>query len=242
MVLYVITNDGSTAAIVPTDGTTVPIIQNPDNAQNINYQLAQSSSPLIQADEGFALLPGSEYQYGIIATYSIPYKNKITLAQPFVLPVSSATIIVPEGVKVRSDQLKDAGQQTFSDTVYHIFQGENLAASSSLTAVISGNPGDKGIFPLSQRNLLMVGVGSLGLVLVGLGVFLFIRERKLSKQDDLEEEVNSSEEGDALGEDRLGIMDAIIALDDQFKAGGINREAYNQRRDELKERLKKLVD
>jgi hypothetical protein len=33
-------------------------------------------------------------------------------------------------------------------------------------------------------------------------------------------------------------MDAIIALDDQYKAGNLSEEAYQKRREELKARLK----
>jgi hypothetical protein len=36
-------------------------------------------------------------------------------------------------------------------------------------------------------------------------------------------------------------MDAMIALDDQFKAGELPREAYEKRRMELKERLKGVM-
>jgi hypothetical protein len=71
-----------------------------------------------------------------------------------------------------------------------------------------------------------------------LGIFLFLRDRKLRK---LEDEFDADEiegEEDALGDDREKIMDAIIALDDQFKSGGISKEAYEKRRHELKDRLK----
>ncbi|HEX7542449.1 MAG TPA: hypothetical protein VF352_09990 [Anaerolineales bacterium] len=241
MVLYVISNPGGNAVIVPSDGTTVPFIQIPEGAQSLNFQLAQSSSPLMSATNGFALLPGADKQYGIIATFNLPYTNRLVYTQPFILPVSSATIIVPEGVRVSSDQLTDAGTQASTGTTYHLYQGSSLASGSTLTLTISGMPGDKAGFVLDQRTWLMIGVGTLGLLLIGLGIFLFLRDRRLRK---LEEEFDGDdEEGDedALGDDRESIMDAIIALDDQYKAGDISKEAYEKRRDELKERLKNLA-
>jgi uncharacterized membrane protein len=84
-------------------------------------------------------------------------------------------------------------------------------------------------------------VGALGLILIGLGIFLFLRDRKLRK---LEEEFEGDEEigdEDALGDDRESLMDAIIALDDQYKVGDISKETYEKRRDELKDRLKNLA-
>jgi hypothetical protein len=244
MVLYVITNPGSNAITVTSDGTNVPFIQIPTGAQSVNFQLAQTSSPLMSAANGFALLPGANLQYGIIATFNLPYTNKLVYSQPFSLPVSSATIIVPEGVKVSSDQLKDAGTQGATGTTYHLYSGSSLATGSTLTLTISGMPGNPTTtgFVLDQHTWLLIGIGALGVVLIALGVFLFLRDRRLKR---LEEELGEEEEGDgaedALGDDRDGIMDAIITLDDQYKAGEISQEAYDKRRGELKDRLKNLA-
>jgi hypothetical protein len=219
----------------------VPFIQIPEGAASVKYQLTQSSSPLMSATNGFALLPGANLQYGIITTFTLPYTNRLVFTQPFILPVSSATIIVPEGVKVRSDQLTDAGTQASTDITYHLYQAGSLASGSTLTLTISGMPGDKPGFVLDKRTWLMIGVGALGLILIALGIFLFLRDRRLRR---LEEEFEGDDEdgnGDSLGDDRESIMDAIIALDDQYKAGDILKEAYEKRRDELIERIKNLA-
>ncbi len=100
MVLYVISNPGGNAITVTSDGTSVPFIQIPEGAQSAKFPIGQSSSPLLSATNGFALLPGADLQYGIITTFNLPYTNRLVFTQPFSLPVSSATIIVPEGVKV----------------------------------------------------------------------------------------------------------------------------------------------
>jgi hypothetical protein len=243
MALYIISNPGANSVIVTSDGTKIPFIQIPEGAASVKYQLAQSSSPLMMATNGFALLPGSDKQYGIITTFTLPYTNRLVISQPFNLPVSSATIIVPEGVKVRSDQLTDAGTQASTGTTaatYHLYQSSSLATGSTLTLTISGMPGDKGGFVFDQRTWLMVGIAALGLILVALGIFLFLRDRKLRKlEEEFEEEENGGE--DALGNNSDSIMDAIIALDDQYKTGDISKEAYEKRRDELKDRLKNLA-
>jgi hypothetical protein len=246
MALYIISNPGSNSVIVTSDGTTIPFIQIPElaNPDSVKYQLAQSSSPLMMATNGFAFLPGSDKQYGIITTFTVPYTNRLILSQPFSLPVSSATIIVPEGVKVRSDQLTDAGTQASTGTTavtYHLYQSGSLATGSTLSLTISGMPGDKPGFVLDNRTWLMIGIAALGLALIGLGIFLFLRDRRFRK---MEEEFEIEEENgdkDALGTNRESIMDAIIALDDQYKAGDISKEAYENRRDELKRRLKNLA-
>jgi hypothetical protein len=244
MALYVISNSGTNSVIVPSDGTSVPFIQVPESAASVQYQLAQSSSPLLSAANGFALLPGADKQYGIIATFTLSYTNRLVFAQPFSLPVSSATIIVPEGVKIRSNQLTDGGTQASTGTpvtTYHLYQASSLASGSTLTMTISGMPGDKSGFVLDQRTWLMIGIGALGLLLIGLGIFLFLRDRRLRKLEEEFEDADEEGDEDALGDDRESIMDAIIALDDQYKAGDISKEAYEKRRDELKDRLKNLA-
>jgi len=238
MELYVFLNPGENTVIVSTDGTSIPFIQIPEGAEDVSYQLAQGSSSLLNTENGFALLPGADKQYAIITTFNQVYSRRLEFTQSFNLPVSSATVIVPEGVKVRSDQLTDAGSQDSEGATYHLFQGDSLASGSSLSLTISGNPGDAPGFVLNQRSWIMIGVGSLGLVLIVLGIFLFVRDRNLSK---LEEELGEEDTTeDSLGTDRESLMDAIIALDDQFQHGDISEDSYNKRRTELLDRLKTL--
>ena len=171
--------------------------------------------------------------------------TRLVFSQPFSLPVSSATVIVPEGVKVKSDQLTDGGTQASTGTTaatYHLYQSGSLASGSTLTLTISGMPGDKVWFRPRPAHMVMIGVGALGLILIGLGIFLFLRDRKTQKAGrGIRREDEEEGDEDSLGDDRESIMDAIIALDDQYKAGDISKEAYEKRRDELKDRLKNLA-
>jgi len=239
--LYIVINPGPKSVIVPSDGTSIPFIQIPVGASEVQYEVAQGSAPLVNATNGFAMLPGADKQYGIFATFSFPYSNSLKLTQSFSLPVTSETIIVPVGVRVRSSQLKDAGTQAFQGITYQLYQGSSLASGSTLALTISGKPGDSVGFSLSRQTGILIGIGVMGILLIGLGIFLYLRDRARLKQED-DEEISEEIIGtDALGNDRDTIMDAIIALDEQYKAGEISREAYEKRRDELKGRLKELV-
>jgi len=254
-VIYVILNSGQTSIIASSDGTSIPFISIPAGAKNVNYQLDQNSSPLLKATGGFAFLPGPDKQYGIVTSFTLPYSKRLVYVQPFSVPITSATIIVPEGVRVNSDQLKDAKTQVSSGVTYHLYQAASLASGSTLTMTISGMPGDKpgyvlpGGFVLpyiafDQKTWTVLGAAAIGLILIALGVFLFFRDRMLRRLDDEDEDLDEDEtetaETDSLGEDRDNILDAILSLDDEFKAGAISKDAYKERRDELKGRLKKL--
>lgn len=251
--LYVIMNTGQSSIMVASDGSSIPFISLPDGAQNASYQLDQNSSPLLKASGGFAFLPGMDKQYGIIATFTLPYTGHLVYTQPFSLPVSSVTVIVPDGVRVTSSQLTDAGTQTASGTTYHLWQGASLASGSSLSVTIAGMPGDKPglllpgglVVPglvLNAHTWIVIGAAAIGLIMIGLGIFLFFRDRRVRRLEDDEDEneENEQSESDALGDNRDNLLDAILNLDDQYKAGDISKEVYKERRDELKNRLKKL--
>jgi mono/diheme cytochrome c family protein len=231
--IYILSNPGVSTVIIPSDGTSVPFIQLPAEAAGVQYQLANGSEPLLGAEDGFAMPPSSG-QYGIVAMYTLPYGRRLDLQQSFPLPVNSLVLFVPEGMKVRSDQLTDGGVQDFQGQTFTLFQADNLAAGGTLSMTISGKPGTAGGFVLDQRTGMLIGLGALGLLLIVAGVYLYIRDRRLAA----EEEEEDLEEEDALGDDQDAILDAILALDDRFQAGEIAEAAYQARRQELKSRLK----
>ncbi|MFH2103687.1 MAG: c-type cytochrome [Chloroflexota bacterium] len=242
--IYVISNTGPDTVVVETNGDVIPFIVAPEDATLLGYQLASQSAQLNPAENGFALLPGADLQYGIVGIYSMPYERRADLNQSFSLPVRSLALFVPDGVRVRSDQLTASGTETFQTTVFQLFEGGSLAAGESISASLSGKPeGQAGATPATQ-NTLVIGMGALGAVLIGVGIYLFLRDRKQSgkEEDEIEGvEDNLVEVEDALGNDPQELMDAIITLDDQFKAGEITKDAFERRRQELKARLKELL-
>jgi hypothetical protein len=88
-----------------------------------------------------AILPfqPSDKFYSIIAFFNMPYDKSLELTQPLALPVSSALVIVPEGIKVKSDQLTDDGiQQTQQGFNVQMYSGSSLSAGSPLEMTLSG--------------------------------------------------------------------------------------------------------
>jgi hypothetical protein len=84
-----------------------------------------------------------------------------------------------------------------------------------------------------QNKNLLIGVGVLGLALILVGGWMFWRDRNVNEED--EQDV---EDDDELA-DPESLMDAIIALDDLHRAGKLSEEAYQLRRAELKEALRR---
>jgi|WetSurMetagenome_2_1015567.scaffolds.fasta_scaffold36695_2 hypothetical protein len=235
--LYIVNNMGQKSVVVRSDGTSIPFIEIPSGAADVQYEVTQGGAALSTAVNGFALLPGTDKQYGIIAKFSFPYIKSLEVNQPFTLPVSSETIIVPEGVKVTSPQLKDTGLQSFQGINYHLYQGSNLASGSTLTYEISGKPGDVASPSTNNRLIILIVVGAVGILLVGVGLFLILRDRFKRKTNT----VDALDTGGSNKQNQDSILDTIIALDEQYKEGRISRDAYSKRRDELKGLLRELI-
>jgi hypothetical protein len=238
--IFIVSNLGKQAVAVASDGSTIPFIQIPANASGVQYQLSQNSAQLMNATGGFALLPGADKQYGFIATFSMAYTGSLNFKQPFSLPVPSLTVFVPQGMSLRAEQLTSAGTQAVQGQTYMMYQANALASGSSLSLTLSGKPGTSANSTPSQQTIVLIGIGIVGLLLIVVGIYLYLRDRaRLLKAEKVENDEPLEE--DALGEDRDNIMDAMIALDDQYKAGEIPKEAYEKRRLELKERLRGIL-
>lgn len=235
--LYQVVNDSNQTVIFPVEDNAIPFIQVPEGAVDVQFSPGGTTSPFITARDGVGMYPGADLIYEIVAVFTMPYEKRLSLDIPFGLPAAQVDFFVEDGIKVKSKMLDEVGPTAIQEINFVQYEAVDVPAESVISITISGSvstsPGSTPV--LDQR--LIIGIGIAGLLLIAAGVFLFIRERKRSQEED--EFLDDDEEGeDALGDDPEEIMDAIIALDDQYKAGGISKEAYEQRREELKARLK----
>ncbi len=242
--LYIISNNGKKTVVGKDTGGPVVSFTLPKGATNLQFQDSTLGGRYVQTADGFAdtvnVTPG-QGQYQVMFAFDLPYTNKLDLSQPLKMPVDAVVLLMPEsGIKVKGSNVQDSGTQNVQGASYHMYSGGKLAAGSSLTLTLSGRPGS-GASILSNtelRNNLAIGLGALGIVLVVLAIWLYRRQSRSAEED--EEEIEPEDEAEYDTED--GLMDAIIALDDQYKAGELPEEAYAQRRAELKERLRLLSE
>ena len=237
--LFTISNLSDKAYVFSSDGTTLPFMPLPEGAVNVGLELSQDSAPLMPTESGNYAIPPSEKFYSIIAYFNMPYDKSLELSQPLEIPVSSALIIVPEGIKVKADNLTDAGiQQTQQGFNVQIYSSNALSAGTQLDMTLSGNVKATGAGVVSDnRQTLLIGAGAFGLILILAGVWMFLRDRGKVDEEDFEDDEQDEEEFESAEE----VMDAIIALDDLHLAKKIPDEAYQLRREELKEKLKELA-
>jgi hypothetical protein len=240
--LFVFSNSSSSTVIAAEPGQPVTRFAVPAEASNLQFQEGVLGGRYIPTEDGFGdtagIAPGAGV-HQVIFAYELPYKRKLDFSLPVNYPVTSVLLMVPQGMKISGEGLVDGGLQDVQGTSVQMYTTDNLAVGDTLQVTISGRPrtasADSGI---PSQTSLVIGLAGLGILLIGAGIYFFVRDRSKEPEDDEGDEVEAE---DSLT-DAESIMDAIIALDEQHKAGAISDEAYRKRRAELKDRLKNQLE
>jgi len=241
--VYSFHNPSNKTIVIDTNNNTeAPFIKMPEGTSSKGVQPLQDSEKFINTDKGLAI-PPSPNSYSLLAFTTLPKKEKYDIAQPFILPVASYTIFLPEGVTANSSNLADQGAQTIQNFNFQVYTTENIAAGETVKYSVSGQPkvttsNTGATTPATNTSTktnqgILIGGGLLGIALIAAGGWLFWRDRKRGGEEieEEEQEFESSED----------VLDAIVALDDLHRAGKISDEAYQKRRTELKDILKGMM-
>jgi mono/diheme cytochrome c family protein len=239
--LYIISNP-TNKAIVAKDGQALVYFDLPKDATNLQFQDGVLGQRYIQTATGFgdtqAILPGSSQTQELFAFY-IAYPGKADLSLPITMPVSAAVVMLPVGgVNLNSNQLVDSGQQSVQGQNFHIYTTSNIPAKTNLGMTIAGLPSAAATTtgtPSNSTSSILIGGGVFLIAVVAVGAFFYrSRRRRSSILAEYDEPETPEDDVDTL-------IDAIAALDDLHKAGNLPTPAYQQRRAEMKERLKKRM-
>lgn len=246
VIQLVLLSNPSATTVTSEDGGPVVIFELPEGATNLEVQESMQLRLLPAGNLlGIGDVRPAAESYDITFAFLMPYdKKKLDLALPLPLDTSAAIIIAPEdGVKLKGDQLQDGGSRDFQGIPYRTYNSASLAAGDVLQLSLSGTPNiHSGVDASTESNTttnLIIGIGVFGVVLIATGIFILNRNRQ--DEDGFVEDDEYADESGA-SESPEDIMDAIIALDDLYKAGDLPEAAYRSRRAELKERLEELVD
>ncbi|GIV65559.1 MAG: hypothetical protein KatS3mg046_819 [Bellilinea sp.] len=234
--LFLLNNTGSKVISGQAPGQPVIEFELPEGASNLQFQSGAVGGRFVMTEKGFAdtqpIPPGSGSQ--ILFAYDLPLSRRTTVRIPITLPVDAAIVMIPQGsMTLQSSQLQPMGQRQIQGVTLDLYSTTDLQAGSTLEMTLSGRMSSPINLQTGQTGALIAG--ALALVLVaGGGAYWYLRQQK---------SVSPSEEQPPVeGESREALMDAIIALDDLYKAGQLSEESYQQRRSELKDRLRALMD
>jgi mono/diheme cytochrome c family protein len=243
--LYIISNSGDRTVVAAEEGQPVLSYSLPEGATNLQFQDGTLGERYVELPDGFGdmavIRPGAG-QHQVIYSYDLPYKNKLDFVRSVDLPIDAVVILLPEdGIKINSEQLNDMGTRDVQGSTYHMYSSELISAGSELKIDISGRPrtGGAGLALGSSRNLI-IGLFAFGFALIIAGGWLYTRTRN-GRSSQVEQ--NREEEILAGGDDEDVdiLLDAILALDDRYKAGELPEEAYLKRRADLKAQIKEKL-
>jgi len=239
LALYTFRNaSDSTVSVAMGSQEEIPFLKFPTGTQGLGYEAVQDSARFISTNDGFAMAP-NELPYGILAYSSLAQAKEISISQPFILPAAIVRIFVPEGMKAESDQITDDGLQDVQGLKYQAYSTNDLKAGDVLTFTVTGSAkaAPTATDGTSPNNTLLIGAGALGILLLLIGGWTYLRDRNRTDEEDGEGEDDDEEEFESADD----VMDAIIALDDLHRTKKISDENYQKRRSELKEILKEMM-
>jgi len=247
--VFIISNPTELAVVSSSEDGAVVTFPLPEGYTNLEFQDGELGNRYVEVPGGFAdtmsVKPGiGEYQ--VIFALQMPYNRKLDFAQTMFLPTSAVVVMVPDnGVNIESDQLQDGGTRDIQGTTYRMYNGSNLLAGSALEFTLSGKPkntSSPAITSGTTKNLA-IGLGVFGIVLLVVGLWLFNKNRLKTASQPSQTVTGLDTTGaqmENISEDEETLMDAIITLDDQYRAGNLPEDAYLERRAVLKEKLRKF--
>jgi len=238
--LYVVSNLGEKTIAAKGEGEAVISYSLPPGATDLEIQDGTIGERYVLTDDGFGdtinIRPGfGEYQ--TIFTYLMPLDGKIDVTHPVSLPAEALVILAPDVLNVKGEGLQDAGSRNVQGVQYQMYSGTSLSPGDEIKfSASASSPNLMSSFDNTSSTSLVFGLGVLGLALIFSGVWLYRRNKSINGDSGAPDDANIIHQDDQ--EDDIDtVMDAIIALDDQYKAGELPEDAYIQRRGELKDRI-----
>jgi len=244
--LYILTNPGNSVIVASSEAEPALYFDLPEGAENLEFRDGELGGRFVPTNDGFGDLASIRPGVGshqILLAYELELDRKLELSQRVELPVKAVVVLVPEdGINVRGETIQDEGVREMDGFNYHTYNGSSIAAGESLDLVISR---------ASSFSLAQLSSGSSTSLVVGAAVFLMalltagvlLNRRNRQTEDEIEDESGDETQVEMIAQvngSEDDIIDAILALDDLYKAGQLPEEAYHQRREELKDRLRKL--
>jgi mono/diheme cytochrome c family protein len=238
--LFTINNPTAKLVIAQDSEQIILDFELPPNATNLQFQDGELGRRYIQTTTGFAdtraIQPGMVHQ--ILFSYDLPFVDGLDLSQVLNYPVDTLIMLIPDnGVLVDDPLYMDTGLQDIQGQSYQTYATFDLPAGR-LPLVLAGEA-DLATSPVivaGSSVQLGVGVAVFSVALIGAGLWVYRSKRPLSPPPE------GPEPNDFDHLDASALMDAIIALDDRYKAGILQHNAYLNRRAALKTRLAELLD
>jgi hypothetical protein len=219
----------------------------PEKADFVNFQ-PQEDGRFVKFAGGFAdttgIAPGQMVSQ-IMAGYLLPFATPITYQLKTTLPVQKVSFVLAQssGVTLKGPGMGAPEVVTSQDgQSFNLYKLDNLPVGQTLDITFEGTPN----LPASQvaeststTNLpfqlpIFLGLGLAGVVLIGGGVFWWVRSSKTAKMED------EKESSETVQEEFEAQLAEIAQLDQNFEQGKVDETMYRNQRGLLMARAKEM--
>jgi len=227
-VLAIFSNPEQKTVVASKTGGGILVFDLPAGARDLQFEDGALGGRYISTASGFAdtqaVIPGSG-SHQVLYSFDLPAGRQVTLNIPVRYPLAGEVIVVPQTLRVQSDQVVDSGSRQIQGGTYELYAGGALSPGQTLNLTVLDESQSLIRFGSGAPASILIGAGVLGLVLFGAALYGWRRQRSPG---------GPPPEG---GPDRETLLRTIAALDDAHEAGELEEEAYRIRRTELKARL-----
>jgi len=225
----VMSNTGSRTYVGRSDDTTRTTwsVRLPEGAANLQFDTSELGGRFVPLEDGFAdtrSIPPGDASVETSFTYELPFDQGMEIEQSFDVPVRAVVLVLPEGdwglqgTGISSEGALDTQMgAALSYTAGPLGAGEPLAFNlvpRSAASPARVEPSSNGL-----------GLGIAMLVVAGAVIALMWRS---SSPDPMPREVRPH-------------VEAIASLDRRFESGQLSEEAYRNKRQSLKRRLRRTL-
>lgn len=235
--LYVLNNSTNRMVTASTAGGVVINYPLPPGALNLQFQNGTLGQRYQITRDGIGdtqpVTPGDSTQ--VLFSYDLPYRGEAIFDVSIPVKAEIVNVLLSaEGVTLKSRQLQEVGEKNIQNNTWQLFTATGLDAGTAIQVQISGKPRVTTPRENEMSSSLAVGTISLVIVVVFITTILFrdVMEKRTQEHEAAVAHIDTK--------NRDAILDAIIALDDQYQAGQIPAAAYHERRAELKNRLERI--
>ena len=250
--VFVVSNPSLYAIVAEEEKAVIEFVL-PEGAINIQFEDSVFGERYTETTGGFGdttpILPGIG-NHEIVVFFELPFEksflsgNKLSFAQKISQPIDAAIVMAPQGLQVTSDVLQESGEREAQGLIFNTYSSQALPIGATLEMNVSGKVSANAVTTEkdSQKNILY-GLIALGIVLIGAGFWYYLRGRDEDEydEDEYDDDEDEDEDIDTGYDDADKLMDAIIALDDAYRAGDLSETVYKKRRAELKTKLQELL-
>lgn len=232
--MYILSNPTNKLITSPAAGEPVIRYQLPTGASNLQFQGGSLGERFVKTPDGFGdiqgIPPGTGTQ--VLFSFDLGYKSDLPFYLKLPVTVETINAMLPAGnVSIKSSRLQILGEKDIQGTSWNVYISDRMESGTPLDLLVSGKPVISDMIMDDWDTNLAVGVISLAVVLMIVAMLIHQNVASRKKMAYVENVARMSDS------DREAILDAIIALDDQYHAGQIPHNAYIERRNELKTRI-----